>query len=82
MQLTSFKYKTRQGPDYRHGDQVSFIDLKETFGIGGIRLGKWVNKEEHDLAPILLFDSLAALAFILDSPPYAIGIRAYLKLAV
>ncbi|MGR5162585.1 CLCA_X family protein [Vibrio owensii] len=81
MQLTSFKYKTRKGPDYRHGDQVSFVDIKETFGIGGIRIGKWVNKEEKDLAANLIFDSLADLAYILALPPSAIGLRGNLSLA-
>ncbi|WP_321285263.1 CLCA_X family protein [uncultured Vibrio sp.] len=81
MQLTSFKYKTRKGPDYRHGDQVSFMDIKETFGIGSIRIGKWVNSEEKDLAANLIFDSLADLAYILALPPRAIGLRANLNLA-
>ncbi|WP_104024920.1 CLCA_X family protein [Vibrio hyugaensis] len=81
MQLTSFKYKTRKGPDYRHGDQVSFIDIKETFGIGGIRIGKWVNNEEKALAANLIFDSLADLAYLLALPPSAIGLRGNLNLA-
>ncbi|MDC0609801.1 hypothetical protein OAP63_03650 [Vibrio sp.] len=81
MQLINFKHKTRQGPDYRHGDQVSFIDIKQTFGIGGIRVGKWVNNEEKDLAANLIFDSLADLAYILALPPEAIGLRGNLNLA-
>ncbi|EDP60690.1 CLCA_X family protein [Vibrio sp. AND4] len=81
MQLSSFKYKTRKGPDYRHGDQVSFIDIKETFGIGSIRVGKWVSNEEKDLAANLIFDSLADLAYILALPPSAIGLRGNLNLA-
>ncbi|MFZ3438717.1 hypothetical protein L2D37_13330 [Vibrio harveyi] len=81
MQLTSFKYKTRKGPDYRHGEQVSFIDIKETFGIGGIRIGKWVNTVEKDLAANLIFDSLADLAYLLALPPSAIGLRGNLNLA-
>lgn len=81
MQLTNFKYRTRKGPDYRHGDQVSFWDIKETFGIGSIRVGKWVNKEEKDLAANLIFDSLADLAFFLALPSKAIGLRGNLNLA-
>ncbi|QXO18537.1 CLCA_X family protein [Vibrio ostreae] len=81
MQLTSFKYKTRKGPDYRHGEQMSFLDIKETFGIGSIRVGKWVNAEEKDLAANLIFDSLADLAYILALPPEAIGLRGNLNLA-
>lgn len=81
MQLTSFKYKTRKGPDYRHGDQVSFQDIRETFGIGSIRIGKWVSSEEKELAANLIFDSLADLAYILALPPEAIGLRGNLNLA-
>lgn len=81
MQLTSFKYKTRKGPDYRHGEQVSFMDIKETFGMGGLRVGRWVNKEEKDLAANLIFDSFADLAYILALPPKAIGLRGNLNLA-
>ena len=81
MRLTSFKYKTRKGPDYRHGEQVSFIDIRDTFGIGSIRIGKWVNQEEKDLAANLIFDSFADLAYILALPPKAIGLRGSLNLA-
>lgn len=81
LQLSSFKYKTRKGPDYRHGDQVSFMDIKDTFGIGSIRIGKWVNSEEKNLAANLIFDSLADLAYILALPPQAIGLRGNLNLA-
>ncbi|MDR9825410.1 CLCA_X family protein [Vibrio sp. FNV 38] len=81
MQLSSFKYKTRRGPDYRHGEQVSFMDIKETFDLGSIRIGQWVNTEEKDLAANLIFDSLADLAYILALPPQAIGLRGTLNLA-
>ncbi len=81
LRLTQFKYKTRKGPDYRHGEQVSFIDIKDTFGIGSIRVGKWVNEEEKALAANLIFDSMADLAFILALPPEAIGLRGHLNLA-
>ena len=81
MKLTQFKYKTRKGPDYRHGEQVSFIDVKQTFNIGSIRVGRWVTREEKDLAANLIFDSLADLAYILSLPPEAIGLRATLGLA-
>lgn len=76
MRLTSFKYKTRKGPDYRHGEQVSFIDIRDTFGIGSIRVGKWVNQEEKDLAANLIFDSFADLAYILALPQKPLGCEA------
>ncbi|GGA70782.1 hypothetical protein GCM10011369_10660 [Neiella marina] len=81
MRLTSFKYKTRKGPDYRHGEQVSFIDIRDTFGIGNIRIGRWVTEEEKALAANLIFDSLADLAYVLALPPKTIGLRGNLNLA-
>jgi len=81
LKFTSFKYKTRKGPDYRHGDQVTFIDLKKTFNLGNIRIGKWVTRDEKELAANVIYDSLADLAFILALPPEAIGLRGTLNLA-
>jgi len=81
LKLTSFKYKTRKGPDYRHGEQMTFIEIKNTFNLGNIRIGKWVTREEKELAANVIFDSLADLAFILALPPEAIGLRGTLNLA-
>ncbi|QFU24116.1 hypothetical protein FM038_019500 [Shewanella eurypsychrophilus] len=71
----------RVGPDYRFGEQVSFHDIKETFGLNHIRLGSWVEEDEKHKAANLIFDSLADLAFILKLPPIAIGLRQTLNLA-
>ena len=71
----------RQGPDYRFGEQVDFLDIKQTFGFYHIRVGSWVTKEESLKAANLIFDSLADLAFILSLPPHAIGLRESLSLA-
>ena len=71
----------RNGPDYRHGEQVDFLDIKQTFGFYHIRVGSWVTKEESQKAANLIFDSLADLAFVLNLPPHAIGLRESLSLA-
>lgn len=71
----------RVGPDYRFGEQVSFHDIKQTFGLNHIRLGSWVEEDEKHKAANLIFDSLADLAFILKLPPIAIGLRQTLNLA-
>lgn len=71
----------RVGPDYRFDEQVSFVDIKQVFGLGHIRLGKWVENDERDKAANLIFDSLADLAFILKLPPKALGLRETLNLA-
>ena len=71
----------RNGPDYRQGEQVDFLDIKQTFGFYHIRIGSWVTKEESKKAANLIFDSLADLAFVLNLPPHAIGLRETLSLA-
>ncbi len=57
------------------------MDIKQTFGMGSIRVGAWVTKEEKELAANLIFYSLADLAYILALPPEAIGLRGTLGLA-
>ena len=71
----------RSGPDYRFGEQVDFLDIKQTFNLYHVRVGSWVSKEETLKAANLVFDSLADLAFILNLPPHAIGLRETLSLA-
>ncbi len=78
--LSSTQYH-RSGPDYRFGEQVDFLDIKTTFGFYHVRVGRWVSKEESKLAANLIYDSLADLAFILNLPPSAIGLRETLSLA-
>lgn len=79
--LNHQRYFERIGPDYRNGDSVSFLDIKHTFGLRHIRVGKWVNREESALAANLIFDSLADLANILGVPPELIGLRGSLRFA-
>ncbi|WP_432468782.1 CLCA_X family protein [Agarivorans sp. Z349TD_8] len=71
----------RRGPDYRHGDEVDFADIKNTFGFAGLSIGAWVTAQEKVLAANLLFDALADLAFLLNLPPQALGLRGHLNLA-
>lgn len=79
--LNQQRHIERVGPDYRHGESVSFLDIKHTFGLQHIRVGKWVNREESALAANLIFDSLADLANILAVPPELIGLRGSLRFA-
>ncbi len=71
----------RRGPDYRFGDDVDFVDIKQQFGFRSIEVGAWVTREERQLAANLLFDAFADLAFMLALPPAAIGLRESLALA-
>lgn len=79
--LNHQRHFERIGPDYRNGDSVSFLDIKHTFGLQHIIVGKWVNREESALAANLIFDSLADLANILCVPPELIGLRGSLRFA-
>ncbi|MCD8549587.1 MAG: hypothetical protein LRY74_04265, partial [Shewanella xiamenensis] len=71
----------RHGPDYRFGEQMTFLDVKQTFGFSHVRVGRWVTREESLIAANLVFDSLADLAFILHLPPLTLGLRQTLSLA-
>ena len=79
--LNHHRHFERVGPDYRNGDSVSFLDIKHTFGLNHIRVGKWVSRTESALAANLIFDSLADLANILRVPPELIGLRGGLRFA-
>lgn len=79
--MLSRKAYRRRGPDYRGGEQVSFNDIKEVFGLNHIRLGSWVEAEEKHKAANLIFDAFADLAFMLKLPPNAMGLRQSLNLA-
>lgn len=84
MQLKRMGYaqkKTRQGPDYRDGEQVTFLDVKQFFGLGHVRVGSWVSSEESLIAANMVFDALADLAQVLGLPPAAMGLRERLNLA-
>ncbi|MDO6620110.1 CLCA_X family protein [Shewanella sp. 6_MG-2023] len=70
----------RNGADYRSGEQANFIDIKQCFGLNHISVGKWVTKEESDLAANLVFDSMADLSQILQVPTELIGLRKTLNL--
>lgn len=72
---------TRHGPDYRFGEQVTFLDIKQTFGFSHVRVGRWVTRKESCIAANLVFDSLADLAFILKLPPLTLGLRQTVSLA-
>lgn len=71
----------RHGPDYRFGEQVTFLDIKQTFGFSHVRVGRWVTRDESRIAADLVFDSLADLAFILKLPPLTLGLRETVSLA-
>ncbi|ABL99803.1 CLCA_X family protein [Shewanella amazonensis] len=84
MQLKRMGYaqtKIRQGPNHRDGEQVTFLDVKQFFGLGHVRVGSWVSSEESLIAANMVFDALADLALVLGLPPKVMGLRERLNLA-
>lgn len=73
--------RVRQGPDHRDGEQVTFLDVKQHFGLGHVRVGRWVSRSESLIAANMVFDALADLALVLGLPPIALGLREQLNLA-
>ncbi|MBT1445656.1 hypothetical protein KJI95_14170 [Shewanella sp. JM162201] len=72
---------SRRGPDHRGGEQVTFLDVKQHFGLGHVRVGRWVSSEESLIAANLMFDALADLALVLKLSPAVIGLSERLNLA-
>ena len=71
----------RRGPDYRHGCDMGFIDIKRQFGFSSLVVGRWVNEEEKTVAGNIIFDALADLSLILNLPSSALGLRETVNLA-
>ena len=71
----------RNGDNHRSGADVSFKDIVKLFGFRGVEIGKWVTKQEQQLAANLFFDALSDLMDILQVPPEVISLRGTLALA-
>lgn len=70
----------RNGPPHRGGADVSFADLVTIFGFNSIHIGRWVTREEQQLAANLFFDAFADLQQILQVPAEVISLRGSLAL--
>ncbi|MDF2178358.1 hypothetical protein P2G88_08850 [Aliiglaciecola sp. CAU 1673] len=71
----------RNGPDHREGQDVSFADIVRAFGFRTVSIGKWVTKEEQQLAANLFFDALCDLMLLLGVPEQVISLNGSLSLA-
>ncbi|MEP0355140.1 CLCA_X family protein [Paraglaciecola sp.] len=71
----------RNGPSHRDGADVSFQDIVKIFGFRTVTIGKWVTKEEQQLAANLFFDALCDLMEILEVPEQVISLNNHLSLA-
>ncbi|GGD50056.1 CLCA_X family protein [Lacimicrobium alkaliphilum] len=70
----------RNGPDHREGQDVSFADINRIFGFRTVIVGKWVSKEEQQLAANLFFDAFCDLMLILSVPEQVISLNGQLSL--
>lgn len=71
----------RNGVSHRDGADVSFGDVVKVFGFKSVQIGKWVNKEEQQIAANLFFDALCDLMDILQVPEHVISLNSNLALA-
>ncbi|MFC4698742.1 CLCA_X family protein [Glaciecola siphonariae] len=76
-----YKAYFRNGENHRGGADVSFADIVKLFGFRGVEIGKWVSKEEQQIAANLFFDALSDLMDILQVPSEVISLRGTLALA-
>lgn len=70
----------RNGPDYREGQSVGFLEVKREFGLYAIKVGSWVTKPEQAAAANQCHDALNDLMRILGGTPALISLRNTLSL--
>lgn len=71
----------RNGENHRNGEDVSFADIVSIFGFRTVEIGKWVTKQEQQLAANLFFDALCDLMDILHIPMQVISLNGSLSLS-
>lgn len=71
----------RNGPDHREGEDVSFADINRVFGFRTVTVGKWVSRDEQQLAANLFFDAFCDLMLILSVPEQVISLNGQLSLS-
>ncbi|MFT4937824.1 MAG: hypothetical protein ACI88A_000846 [Paraglaciecola sp.] len=71
----------RNGMSHRDGADVSFQDIVKIFSFRTVTIGKWVTKNEQQLAANLFFDALCDLMDILQVPEKVISLNGSLSLA-
>jgi hypothetical protein len=71
----------RNGEAHRAGADVSFSDVMRLFNFSSIHIGKWVTRQEQQIAANLFFDALCDLMDILQVPEQVISLNGTLSLA-
>jgi hypothetical protein len=75
-----YKPYYRNGVSHRDGADVSFQDIVKIFNFRGAVIGRWVTKEEQQIAANLFFDALCDLMDILQVPEQVISLNGTLSL--
>lgn len=70
----------RNGPEHRAGADVSFADIVKLFDFRAIKIGRWVNAAETQLAANLFFDAFCDLQSLLQVPMSVISLQGELSL--
>lgn len=70
----------RNGADHRAGADVSFADIVKLFNFRAIKIGRWVNAAETQLAANLFFDAFCDLQTLLQVPTQVISLQGQLSL--
>jgi hypothetical protein len=70
----------RNGDSHRDGADVSFTDIVKMFGFKTAVIGKWVTKDEQQIAANLFFDALCDLMDILQVPEQVVSLNGHLSL--
>lgn len=70
----------RNGPDRRQGLDIDFAIIRRRFDFRTIRIGRWVNRAEQQLAAERFYDALCDLMDILRVPETVISLRGTLGL--
>lgn len=71
----------RNGVSHRDGADVSFQDIVKIFNFRTVTIGKWVSKDEQQIAANLFFDAFCDLMDILQIPERVISLNGTLSLA-
>lgn len=71
----------RNGPSHRDGADVTFSDIVKIFGFRTATVGKWVTKDEQQIAANLFFDALCDFMLILQVPERVISLNGSLSIA-
>lgn len=74
--------RPRVGVDWRAGEDVSAVKLRDTFGFRGVEFGNYVSQKERQQFINECYDALMDMAQLLDVSPRALSLNGQLGLAI